>query len=105
LKHVVAHDLSEALAKSTVERALTSYRQKYPHASMDLDWVDDRTASVKIGAKGFDVKGTLSISPREIVFDIPVPLLLRPLQGKAMAVLDREVNAWIRRAREEQAQT
>jgi hypothetical protein len=102
MKHVVAHDLPEALARSTVEKALGSYRQKYPQATMNLAWVDERTANVQIGAKGFDVKGTLSIAPREIVFDMNVPLLLRPLQGKAMAVLDREVNAWIQKAREEQ---
>ncbi|MCC6811216.1 MAG: polyhydroxyalkanoic acid system family protein [Deltaproteobacteria bacterium] len=103
MKHVVPHDLPEALAKTTVERALGSYREKYPHATMDLAWVDERTAKVEIGAKGFDVKGTLSISSREIVFDLAVPFLLRPLQSKAMAVLDREVSAWIKKARDENA--
>ena len=101
MKHSVPHDLPELLAKTTVERALESYREKYPHARMALDWIDDRTATVRVGAKGFDVKGTVTISASEIVFDIPVPLLLRPLRSKAMAVLDREVNAWIQKARDE----
>lgn len=93
--------MPEPLAKTTVERALASYREKYPQATMDLSWIDDRTANVKIGAKGFDVKGTVSISSREITFDMAVPFLLRALQSKAMAVLDREVNVWIKKARED----
>lgn len=103
MKHAVAHDLPTPLAKETVERALASYREKYPHATMALEWTGDLEADVQVGAKGFDVKGTVKISKTEIVFDMNVPFLLRPLQSKAMAVLDREVTAWIQKAKAQQA--
>ncbi len=99
MKHIVPHDLDEALARKTVERALLSYRSRYPHATVDLAWSDEATAQLTIGAKGVEVKGSLHIGTRALTFDFHVPLLLKPFKQKAIAVIDREVSSWIERAK------
>jgi Putative polyhydroxyalkanoic acid system protein (PHA_gran_rgn) len=99
MKHTVPHGLDDALARRTVEKALASYRQKYPHAKVDLSWNDESSATLVIGAKGVEVKGEVAITGSNFTFDFNVPLLLRPFKSKALEVIDREVNVWIGRAK------
>lgn len=95
MKHVIAHDLGEAGARSMTERALVHYRQRYPHAAMDLDWLDEQTAAVSVGVKGIRVNGKLIIGPRSLTFDVALPLMLKPFKQKAIDVLEREAKHWL----------
>jgi hypothetical protein len=100
MKHIITHDLGEQVARTTAERALTSYQERFPHANIEASWRNATTADVRLGVKGVQLDGTLTISATSITFDLAVPFLLRPFQQKAMSVIDREVNRWLEVARQ-----
>src|SRR5262245_11485019 len=102
MKHTIPHDIGEALAKSTADLALGSYRERYPQATIDLSWRDARNAELRIGVKGLELTGQISISPTDITFGMAVPFMLRPFQSRAVAMIDREVGAWLQKVRAEQ---
>lgn len=50
-------------------------------------------------AAGVRLEGTIEVGPQDIVLDLEVPLVFRPLRRAALQVIEREVTEWIERAR------
>ena len=49
--------------------------------------------------KGKTLDGSLTVEPRKVVVQMDVPLLFRVFQGKAIDIIEREVQKWIDRAK------
>lgn len=99
MKHSVPHDLDVPTAKRVAEHAFESYRAQFARYQPTFRWVDDRTATVGFTARGIVMTGTIEIRPREIDVGLEVPLLFRPFRGRAMVTIDREIRAWVAKAK------
>lgn len=99
MRHEMTHDLGQAMARRVAERAFESYRERYARFSPRLTWVSDTAARASFSAKGVELQGTVELAPGKIVLDLDVPLMLRMFQGKAVALLERELGAWHERAK------
>jgi hypothetical protein len=99
MKHEMAHDLSQDLARKVAERAFASYREKYADFAPTLTWVSDTAAKASFSAKGVELKGTVELAPGKITLDLDVPFMLRMFQSKAVSIIERELTTWHERAK------
>ena len=99
MKHVIQHDLDMPTAKRVADRAFAEYRSQYPDYQPSLSWVSEQRADVAFNAKGIKLAGAMHIEVRSIALELDVPFLFRPFQKKALEVIEREVNVWLKKAR------
>ena len=99
MKHEVAHDLSIPLAKKAVDKAFESYSQRFSDYSPTLTWVDERTAQAGFSVKGITLAGGFAIRDRAIELDLDVPFVLRVFKNQALKVIEKEVAAWVAKAK------
>jgi hypothetical protein len=99
MKHVIEHGLDAATAHKVTERAFAEYRARYPSYDPTLTWTSERVAKVGLSAKGVKLAGAVTLREHAIDVELEVPLLLRVFQKRAVEVIDREVRAWVERAR------
>lgn len=99
MKHTIPHDLGFDLAKRATERAFAGYRERFADFSPEASWVTNDRAEVSFGAKGVPLAGSVVVRPAEIELELEVPLLFRPLRGKAMGVIEGQIQEWIGRAK------
>ena len=99
MKHVIAHDLDVPTAKKVAERAFAEYQHRYSKYDPQFCWSTDRRAKVQFNAKGIKLEGAMEVAERQITLDLDIPFLLRPFRGRAMEIIDREVQIWLDRAR------
>lgn len=100
MKHSVSHDLDLDTARKVTQKALESYQARFAEYQPEIHWKDECTAEVCFSAKGVTLKGLFSLTPNAIEMDMSVPLVLRMFQKKAVDVVDREIHAWIDKARQ-----
>ena len=98
MKHIVAHELSDTLARRATDKAWESYSRQYAKYEPRAEWVDDSNARIQFTAKGITVAGVLELRPGEIGVDLDVPFLLRPFKNKAIAKVESEIQLWIAKA-------
>jgi uncharacterized glyoxalase superfamily protein PhnB len=99
MKHTIPHDLDHALAVRATKKALDGYCQKFAKYDATVRWHDDQRGQFSFKAKGMTVSGELAVGPRAVDLDLSVPFLLKPFQSLAVEVVDREVKAWIAKAK------
>jgi hypothetical protein len=99
MKHVIPHDLDLPTAKRVVDRAFDEYKARFPEYKPSLTWVSDRRAEVSFNAKGIKLHGSMELEPNAIALELDVPFLFRPFQKVALEVIEREVRAWVAKAR------
>jgi hypothetical protein len=99
MKHVIPHDLDLELSKKAAERAFASYAAKLAEYDPKVTWTDSSHATISFKVKGISLTGSFTIRQGAIDMDLDVPFLLRPFQGRAVDVIDREVKEWIEKAR------
>lgn len=99
MKHEIPHDLDAATAKKVTDKAFDAYKARFPEYSPNLTWASDRRAEVSFHALGKSLNGSMEIADKTITLDLDVPFLMRPFQGKAVEVIDREVKKWIGKAK------
>lgn len=99
MRHEIRHDLGVVLAKQAAEAAFRSYAERYARYQPALIWEGEGRARVSFQARGLQLSGVVEILDDALVLDMGVPLLLRPLTGKAQRIIDTEVGRWIERAR------
>jgi hypothetical protein len=100
MKHTINHDLDIATARKVADRAFAEYKSRFPNYEPTVDWVSEHRADISFNAKGIRLKGGMAISEKTIEMDLDVPFLFRPFQKMAIEVIDREVRAWMVKARE-----
>ncbi|RYE94213.1 MAG: hypothetical protein EOO75_02540 [Myxococcales bacterium] len=99
MKHSIKHDLDLATAKKVTEKAFDTYKAKFAEYNPTFSWASDSKADVAFKAKGITIAGSFTVLPTQIDFDLDVPFLLRPFQGKAVEIVDKEVQEWIQKAK------
>lgn len=98
MKHDISHDLDLATAKKVTDRAFEEYSKRLPEYHPTLSWANDRKADISFSAMGKKLTGAMHVSEGTITMELDVPFLLRPFQGKAVEIIDREVKVWIDKA-------
>ena len=98
MKHTIPHDLTPALARQAGEKALESYKAKFPEYHPNAVWTGD-TANVSFKVKGVSLSGRMAIVGPVIELELDVPFLFRPFQKKAIEVIEREVMEWLVKAK------
>ena len=100
MKHSVQHDLELGLAKKAVTVALDSYAQQFSQYSPRVSWVRDNAASISFRVKNVSLEGTVEVNTKEILIDLKVPFVLRVFKGKAIEIIEREIQVWLEKARD-----
>ena len=95
MKHSVSHDLGQERAKKVTESALASYAAKFSQYSPTTTWTGPTSAKISFNVKGMTLTGGVEIRDKSIDLDLDVPFLLRPFQGKAIAVIESEIRTWL----------
>jgi hypothetical protein len=98
MKHSLPHSLGLETARKVVRSAFETYSQRFSEFAPRTTWSGDDMATVSFSAKGMSIQGTVLVRATSIDVDLEVPFLLRPFQGKAVEVLERELQKWIHKA-------
>ncbi|MFO0762008.1 MAG: polyhydroxyalkanoic acid system family protein [Byssovorax sp.] len=99
MKHVIAHELDDATARKVVDRAFSTYKDRFSDYKPELVWAHDKRADISFNAKGIKLAGAMLVEPRAITLELDVPFLLRPFQKRAVEIIEREVQVWLGKAR------
>ena len=99
MKHSVHHDLGQERAKQVAQAAFQSYRDRLAKYEPQATWVNERHADISFQVKGLKLNGSLDVNPSDIEMDLDVPFVLRPFKGKALGVIEAEINKWISKAK------
>jgi hypothetical protein len=99
MKHQIAHDLEEPVAKEVAVRAFESYQKRFADYQPKMHWVGDKEAQIEFSVKGLKLQGSIGIRPRAIELDLDVPFMFRLFKSKAIGVIEREVQNWIGKAK------
>lgn len=99
MKHRVSHDLELALARRVARKALEGYIERFAKYQPSLTWQGEDRAELAFSVLGTSVTGVAELSEGAIDIEFNVPLLLVPFRAKAIEVVEREIRAWIERAR------
>lgn len=99
MKHVVTHDLGQEKAKKVALAAFDSYQKRFPQYNPTANWVSDNRANIGFNVKGISLTGVIEVSASTIEMDLDVPFMLRPFKGKALGVIEEEIQGWVQKAR------
>jgi len=99
MKHRFPHDLDLDLARRATTRALESYVERFADYRPRMTWIDDARAEVQFEALGMTLKGIFELTPDAVLMEMRVPLLLRAIRGRAVAVVEAQITEWIARAK------
>jgi hypothetical protein len=99
MKHQIPHDLDVSLAKEVATRAFESYRARFADYHPKLQWMGERDARIEFQVKGLRLSGSIGILPRAIELELDVPFVFRLFKNKAVEVIEREVRAWLAKAK------
>lgn len=98
MKHQVPHALGQQKAKQVAIQALASYQKRFAEYDPRVDWTSDCCAKIGFSVKGLKLNGTIEVFADTFALDLEVPFILRPFRGKALAVIEEEINKWIAKA-------
>ena len=99
MKHAVAHDLGEERARLVAQAAFNSYKEKFGNYDPKANWVDDRRCEISFNVKGIKLNGAMQVFSDKIEMDLDVPFMLRPFKGKALRVIEGEIQKWVAKAK------
>jgi hypothetical protein len=99
MKHIIAHDLDQGLAKEVAVRAFESYQKRFADYQPKMSWNSERDARIEFTVKGLKLQGSIGITPRAIELDLDVPFVFRLFKSKAIDVIEREVRSWLDKAK------
>ena len=99
MKHVVHHGLGFDTAKKVAHAAFASYKERFAHYHPNAKWVSDTRAEITFKVKGVALTGELEVNERDIEMDLEVPFVLRPFKGKAIGLIEEEIQKWVAKAK------
>lgn len=99
IKHEIHHGLELPLAKKALDKAMEAYSARFSDYSPYFRWTDERNAELGFSARGVKVQGDMEIRGEKVLVDIEVPFILKVFKGRAMQVIEDQVNEWVERAR------
>lgn len=99
MKHTIDTGLDFARSKKAIDKAMDAYKERFSEYSPRYDWVGDDRGEFSFNAKGVKLNGTIVVREHKVDVDMNVPLLFRVFQGKAMSVIEDQVNIWVEKAK------
>ncbi len=99
MKHRIHHGLEPELARKATQHALESYKKDLAQFSPEITWTTPDTARVVFAVMGKTLEGNISVLETDVQLDLSVPFMMRPFLGQAVAMVDKEVSAWVAKAR------
>lgn len=99
MEHKVPHDLGREKAKQVAEKAFSAYQEKYAKYGPKASWVDEHRCQISFTVKGTTLNGSMQVNERDIALDLDVPFLFRPFKGTAIGVIEKEIQAWLAKAK------
>lgn len=99
MKHEIHHGLELPLAKKVLDKAMADYQERFSEYNPYFNWTGEKTAEMGFSAKGVKLTGDMEIKGDKVVVDVQVPFIFRVFKGKAMDVIDKQVKAWVERAK------
>jgi len=99
MKHSIPHDLGFDLAKKATEKAFDGYRARFADFEPTSTWISNERAEVAFKAKGVRLAGAVTVRANAIDLELDVPFLFKPFQGKAMSVIEGQIQEWVGRAK------
>jgi hypothetical protein len=99
MKHTIDTGLDQAMSKKVIDKAMDEYKARFADYSPRYDWTADDRGEFAFNAKGVKLNGTIVLRHEKIDVDMHVPLLFRVFQGKAMSVIQEQVEMWVQKAK------
>ena len=99
MKHTIDTGLDRTLSKKAIEKAMDAYKARFADYDPRFDWTGDDRGEFSFSAKGIKLQGNIVVRDRQVDVDMHVPLLFRVFQGKAMDVIEEQVNLWVEKAK------
>jgi hypothetical protein len=99
LEHEIRHDLPPAQAQRIAKQAMQSYAERFAKYSPEVQWRGESQAEVAFTVKGMRLSGGLVIEADRFRLSLDVPFVLRPFKGRAFAMIEREVQEWLAKAK------
>jgi hypothetical protein len=99
MKKSFEHGLSQERAKKVTQHAIDRYTEKFSKYNPEAEWVSDTRAEVSFSAKGVTLEGSFELTDDDIVMEMDIPFLLKPFKGKAVQVVEDEINKWVEKAK------
>jgi hypothetical protein len=93
------HDLPRPTARRAARAAVASYQTSLADYSPTTHWRDDDHGEVRFTGGGRAFVGRFTVLDDAIELELDVPLWLRPFAGVAIGIIEREMAAWLARAR------
>jgi hypothetical protein len=99
MDHEIPHDLQPEQARKVARQALQHYAERFAKYSPQVTWADEQRAAVAFTVKGVRLEGGITVEPGRFRIRLEVPFLLRPFRGRALKVIDTEVQGWVAKAK------
>lgn len=99
MKKTIDTGLEPDLAKKAIDKAMDEYKARFAEYDPRFDWTGADRGEFGFNAKGVKLQGNIVVRDKKIDVDMHVPLLFRVFQGKAMTVIEDQVNVWVEKAR------
>jgi hypothetical protein len=99
MKHVVHHGLGFETARKVTDAAFSSYKERFQQYQPEARWLDDRRAEITFKVKGIALTGSIEVDEKDIAMDLDVPFVLRPFKGKAIGLIEEEIQKWVAKAK------
>lgn len=99
MQHTIPHGLDHAQALMVTQKALDSYQARFTDYRPQQRWVNQDRAEIQFTVAGKTLKGYIQVQPKDIALDLDVPLLFAPFRGRALKIIEEEIEGWIRRAK------
>ena len=74
-------------------------RKRFANYNPTASWVSDNRAEIGFSAKGVKLSGAIQIEPGEIHLELDVPFIFRPLRGKALDIIEEQIQMWVDKAK------
>ena len=99
MTHDIPHDLDFDLAKLAAEKAAEAYKQRFAEYDYRAKWVSKDRVELSFRVGGKALSGAMTVKTSKVELELDVPFLFRPFRGKAIAIIEKEVVAWIAKAK------
>ncbi len=100
MKYVAKHGIDDLdRVKTVIEKAYDSYKDRLSEFSPNLEWKDDRNATVSFTVMKKSITTQFEITSDEVRIEGSIPFLFKPFESKIEKVVGGEVDKWIEKAK------
>jgi hypothetical protein len=99
MQKTITSNLDKARSKIAIEKAMEDYKARFAEYSPRYDWTTADSGEFSFNAKGVKLAGTITVRDNFVDVTMDVPFLFRIFQGKALEVIQEQVELWVERVR------